>query len=251
MSMYSLLYKRKKGTEQLNYGRHILSNWTEEYVQNNNITKLKVLDLGAGSGIDLLNIKKSAHICCELYAVESYPPNIEILEQNGIKCFAANIEQTALPFPDRTFDIVIMNQILEHTKEIFWIFSEVSRILKTGGECFVGVPNLASLHNRILLLFGRQPSSIRMLGPHVRGITKNDFISFIETDGYFNTTGFAGSNFYPFREKAAKLVCKIFPTGAVSIFFRIVRTDKQNCFIHVLDERFFETPWYRGNKEKE
>lgn len=185
----------------------------------------------------------------ELWALESYPPNVEKLEKRGIhvKCF--NIEKERFPFNDESIDFIIMNQILEHTKEVFWIFSEISRILKKSGGCIVGVPNLASLHNRIALMFGKQPTSIRTLGPHVRGFTKKDFINFIETDGYFKVEYFAGSNFYPFSPIISNVLTKIFPTHAVSIFWGIRRTEKKGCFIHVLDDRFYETPYYRGNNE--
>lgn len=139
-----------------------------------------------------------------------------------------------------------MNQLLEHTKEIFWIFGEISRVLKPKGMCIVGVPNLASFHNRLFLCGGRQPTSIRMLGPHVRGITKKDFIDFIETDGFFKVTGFKGSNFYPFPCTIAKVLSKLFPSAAVSIFFQIQRTEREGNFLEVLDTRFFETPWWKG-----
>lgn len=62
-----------------------------------------------------------------------------------------NIERDPLPFADESVDIFMANQVLEHCKEIFWIFSEVSRCLKPGGCFIIGVPNLAALHNRLLL----------------------------------------------------------------------------------------------------
>lgn len=148
-------------------------------------------------------------------------------------------------------DFIIMNQILEHTKEIFWIFGEVSRVLKRGGGCIVGVPNLASLHNRIALLIGRQPTSIRALGPHVRGFTRKDFVKFIETDGYFKAEYFAGSNFYPFPRQVSRILARIFPNLAVSVFWGIRRTGKEGCFIHILDSRFYETPYYRGQENED
>ena len=40
----------------------------------------------------------------------------------------ANIERDDLPLADGQADLIIANQVLEHTKEIFWIFHEVSRL---------------------------------------------------------------------------------------------------------------------------
>lgn len=248
------LYNMKKGTEYLNYGRNIIEKYCKRCMaETENKEHFIILDLGAGSGIDLINCAKGVEDSIkdiELWALESYVPNIEILRKKGIHVKKFNIEKDKFPFEDESVDFIIMNQILEHTKEIFWIFGEVSRVLRKGGNCIVGVPNLASLHNRCALMAGIQPTSIRALGPHVRGFTKNDFISFIETDGFFQVDYFAGSNFYPFPPQISNLLSKLMPNFAVSIFWGIKRTAKKGNFIHILDNRFFETPFYRG-KENE
>lgn len=238
----------KHGTEHLNYGRNIIAKYCHDCALMSKNNVIKILDLGAGSGTDLLNCKNSIGNLrkVELYALESYQPNVDILEEKGIVVKRFQIEREKFPFESGSIDIVIMNQILEHTKEIFYIFSEVSRVLNGGGHCIVGVPNLASLHNRIALLFGCQPTCIRTLGPHVRGFTKKDFIDFIETDGYFRNDFFGGSNFYPFSPVISTKLSKVFPQMAVSVFFGIERTKKEGNFISVLDSRFFETPFFRG-----
>ncbi len=252
-----IFYKMKHGTEYLNYGRDIITGYCRR-CRERSVTEegnpFKILDLGAGHGTDLINCRENivggGKNSVELWALESYPPNVTLLRQQGIKVRQFNIERERFPFENESIDFVIMNQILEHTKEIFWIFSEISRILKKGGGCIVGVPNLASLHNRIALLFGNQPTSVRALGPHVRGFTKKDFIDFVETDGYFKVECFAGSNFYPFPPKVSHVLASLFPSQAVSIFWGIRRTEKGDCFIKVLDSRFYETPYYRGSDER-
>lgn len=52
------------------------------------------------------------------------------LEGKADEIHVANIERDSLPLADGQADLIIANQILEHTKEIFWIFHEVSRSLK-------------------------------------------------------------------------------------------------------------------------
>ena len=71
-----------------------------------------------------------------------------------------NIENDSLPFPNGSVDVLILNQVLEHTKEILWIFHETTSALRVGGKVILGAPNLAAGHNRILLVFGKQPSLI-------------------------------------------------------------------------------------------
>ena len=53
---------------------------------------------------------------------------MEELKSLGVSVFALHIERDALPFEDGSVDIVIANQILEHTKEFFWIFHQVSKV---------------------------------------------------------------------------------------------------------------------------
>jgi len=85
----------------------------------------------------------------------------------------------------------------------------------------VGVPNLASLHNRILLLAGLHPTVIKNASAHVRGYTKHDMIRTMQTifpDGY-ELQRFRGSNFYPMPPVVAKPLACILPNLAVGIFF--------------------------------
>jgi hypothetical protein len=59
------------------------------------------------------------------------------------------------------------------------------------------VPNLASFHNRVMLAFGYQPSSIRTFGPHIRGLTYRQTREYLEYGGFFTTQRVVGIGFYP------------------------------------------------------
>lgn len=250
MSFVDALRKKKRKSNYLNYGRDIILKWVEDFINSEAVPPRKstkqynILDIGAGKGADLLKIKESLNnVDIKLYAIENYEPNVDVLRSKGIEVNSQDIENEVFNFKDKFFDFIIINQVIEHTKEIFWIFSEISRVLKPGGMCIIGVPNLASFHNRIALLFGKQPTSIELLGPHVRGITTPSFKKFITADGYFKFAEVKGSNFYPFGKKIATILSKCFPKASVSVFFKIIRTDKEGLFINVLKERFFETPF--------
>ncbi|WP_230740647.1 class I SAM-dependent methyltransferase [Methanooceanicella nereidis] len=233
----------------LNYGRDIIAGWCNEHAGRQDGMKLKVLDIGCGYGADLQNVKSSiADKDLELYGIDYDEQKAEALRHNGINVRVLDIEKDALPFEDGFFDIIIANQVIEHTKEVFWIFSEVSRTLKKGGILIIGVPNLASLHNRVLLLLGEQPTSIETMGPHVRGYTVPSLKRFIETDGYFRVSKVRGSNFYPFPPPVSSVLSKIFPRFAASSFLLVERLGKSGKFISVFDAREFETPYYKGNQ---
>lgn len=254
MPLRKFLLKLKAGTEELNYGRHILAEYALEIAAGRK--ELRILDIGLGSGADLVNIRKKCaeaypELKLELYGFECYPPNVDAARKAGIQVFPGNVENETFPFEDQFFDIVVSNQILEHTKEVFWIFSELSRVLKPGGYVLTGVPNLASLHNRAALLFGLQPTSVEVLGPHVRGFTAPSFIQFVETDGFFVNEAVKGSNFYPFPPAISRCLSRLFPLMSVGIFFKTRRTSKPGRFIEVLKSRFFETNFFAGHDESE
>jgi hypothetical protein len=93
--------------------------------------------------------------------------------------------------------------VLEHVKNVWLPLSESWRVLRPGGWLIVSVPNLASLHNRVLLGLGRQPTSIRTLGPHVRGFTFREIRHVIGLEGAFEVTKAIGVGFYPLPTRLA------------------------------------------------
>jgi len=237
-----ILFKLKTGTEEQNYGRESIVEFAKTYASN--VKNPQVVDLGAGHGTDLLNVQAALGKGHYL-AVESYAPYRKELKALGIESFKLNIESQKLPFDDSSVDVVIANQIIEHTKEIFFIFSEIHRVLKPGGVAIIGVPNLASFHNRLALLFGAQPTSIELYSAHVRGITAGSFRRFIEKGGFFKLAAVRGANFYPFPVKVSKNLAKLFPTASVGLMLCIQKT-KKGDFISILDDTNFETPFFRG-----
>jgi SAM-dependent methyltransferase len=160
-----------------------------------------------------------------------------------------NLEKDRLPFPDGAFDVVFCNQVLEHVKEIFWLVSELARVCKLGGWLIIGVPNLGSLHNRILLLFGSQPSAIHVLGPHVRGFTNAGLREFLEATGSMRVERVIGANFYPFTASLSRPLARWLPGLAVSSFLTIRKVTEQS-FLTIFETpraaELVDTPYYRG-----
>ena len=245
-SLYKFLYLLKKDTEILNFGRNIIINWSQEILKEPITEPIKILDLGCGQGADLLNIKNSNQKNIELYGIENFELYAKKAESEGIIIFRLNLEKDRLPFLDNTFDIIIANQIFEHLKEIFWLLGEMSRVAKPNSTVIIGVPNLASLHNRIGFLFGLQPTSINPLSAHIRGFTKKAMTELVEKDEYFKLEKIEGSNFYPFPKWLSQVLPKIFPNLSVALFYNIIRTNKKGNYLNILNNLELETPFYKG-----
>ena len=227
----------------LNYGRGIIKNYLNDAKPYNN-----VLDIGAGKGADLSIAKNVSPDCC-LYALECYQPNIVHLKEQKVQVSSIDLEKESFPFENEYFDIIIANQILEHTKELFWIFHEITRILKRGGRLIIGVPNLASLHNRLLLLFGRQPSPMKSASAHIRGFTRSDLLHFVNScwpRGY-NLIKWGGSNFYPFPPIIAKPLAVVFPSMAAGLFLLFEKEESYiDSFIQFPGKENLETNYFTG-----
>jgi SAM-dependent methyltransferase len=229
----------------LNYGRHHIERFLQSAVPYK-----KVLDIGAGHGDDLL-MARAVHPSAELIGIEPYTPYVKELESKGIRVHSLNIERDRFPFAEGELDIVMANQILEHTKEVFWIFDQSSRSLKVGGHLLIGVPNLAALHNRILLAIGKQPSPLKNNSAHVRGFTKGDLIRLLDSGfpGGYTLKGFGGSNFYPFPPLLARPLAAAFPSMAWGIFFDFQKTASYSgSYLKFPIEQQLETNFYVGTQ---
>jgi SAM-dependent methyltransferase len=201
----------------LNYGRPVVRRFLEDARPFRS-----VLDIGAGRGADLL-AARGVEPAAALHAVELWPPNVLALQQAHVHVVGLDLEREQLPFESASLDVVIANQVLEHVKEIFWIFHEIARVLRTGGRLILGVPNLASLHNRLLLLAGRQPSVIKSASAHVRGFTRADLLHFLDqaAPGIFRLRAHAGANFYPLPPLLARPLARVLPGLAWGLFLHL------------------------------
>lgn len=224
-----------------NYGRHLV----HYYVDKIN-TCTVVLDIGPGLGDDLL-ICRNKFPNAQLIAVESHKPYVSHLESLGIEVIDLNIERSILPLSDDSVDIIILNQVLEHTKDVFWILHECTRVLKRDGSLIVGVPNLAAWHNRLILLLGIQPPAIASLSCHVRGFTNDDLKQLLHSGGLAVEESLS-AGFYPFPPCVARVLAKIFPNLGWSIHLCARKTDHyQDDFLRVAAS-FTETQFYLGGK---
>lgn len=74
---------------------------------------------------------------------------------HGIPIVTCNIERNRFPLPDKSFDIVLCMEVLEHLiHSPSHTLAEIHRILKPNGILFLTVPNAVSLENRVKVMLG-------------------------------------------------------------------------------------------------
>src|SRR5438067_13766640 len=74
----------------------------------------------------------------------------------GVETRWADVDEP-LPFEDRTFDVVVAGELLEHVRDPERLVSEAQRLLRAEGTFVGSVPNAFRLKNRLRFLAGRKP----------------------------------------------------------------------------------------------
>jgi len=101
----------------------------------------KVLDVGCGlGGKSVRYAKEGAEICaidCKLDDV-AFARNFSFLQ--NIQVDFLQSDATSLSFSDNTFDVIILNDIIEHLSKPFDVLKECFRVLNQNGVIFVNFP---------------------------------------------------------------------------------------------------------------
>jgi SAM-dependent methyltransferase len=157
-----------------------LLDWEENYLNYHAARFLDTLTLlGPGPGQRLLDVGAfPGHLTVAAHSLgyqvdgltgraESAPSLKMVadrLGRYGIAMVLADVESEPFPFPDKSFDVVLATEIIEHLHfNPYRLLRESFRILKPGGRILITTPNISQLQNVIRLLRGQN------IHPHIYG----------------------------------------------------------------------------------
>ena len=97
----------------------------------------KILDVGCGTGADVVDLKKMFGRKVEVVGVDVVALEIDVakekIKQHGVWAEVMVYDGENLPFPDHSFDAIYTSDVLGHVKNVDAWLTELSRVLKTGG----------------------------------------------------------------------------------------------------------------------
>src|SRR3990167_2140119 len=133
---------------------YLLKVWREiNKLELKDIHDIKVLEIGCADGSFSAVLKQQGF---DVWAVDISETAVAHARQNGQNAAVADIEK-GTGFEANFFDLIIAAEVIEHLYDTDSALNEINRIMKPGAHLFITTPNLASLKNRLRLLFGRYP----------------------------------------------------------------------------------------------
>lgn len=155
----------------------------------------RLLDIGSGAGVGAELIARAAsidHVTC----IDLSLPALQAVRSKGFSPLMASAEGHKLPFADAIFDVVVLDEVIEHLVDTDSIMDEIHRVLKPSGQLLISTPNLAAWFNRLALLLGVQPAFSEVsfkkvygrpgsgLVGHLRLFTRRALIQFVNDKGF-------------------------------------------------------------------
>lgn len=149
--MNSLKNKAMHYTSAENTGAQLLADEASRQSKANKIRRvleeegvfpdqaIMLLDVGCSRGLILKNLVWGTRFCVGI----DMDQHIRTPEGENVAFVRGNAEE--LPFVSSCFDIVICNQVYEHTENPKWLMKEIRRIMKPSGTCYFAGPNKYSI----------------------------------------------------------------------------------------------------------
>jgi 2-polyprenyl-3-methyl-5-hydroxy-6-metoxy-1,4-benzoquinol methylase len=104
----------------------------------------KLLDAGCSNGQFMYH---AAGRGFETKGVELNAGTAQIAKENGLDVFVGTLEEANLP--SSSYDVVTLNDLIEHVAEPQSLLAECHRLLAPGGILVIGTPNLDCLFNNL------------------------------------------------------------------------------------------------------
>jgi methionine biosynthesis protein MetW len=144
----------------------------------------RVLDIGCGDGALLAYLAREKEV--DARGIELSQSGVNAAVRHGLSVIQGDADRDLEAFPDRAFDVVVLSQTLQATRQPRHVVEELLRI---GRRAIVSFPNFGFWRIRLRLLFrGRMPVTELLNNPwydtpNIHLCTIRDFVALCDELG--------------------------------------------------------------------
>lgn len=143
-------------------------------VSRNSSAVDRFLDIGCGFG-GLARLVGDYVGAKEVHGVDIDPRIVDEAHEKNVSVVLQDASAGPLPYEDGYFDAVMTLGMMDYLDYFDGVIREISRVTKIGGTLLVSLPNLASWHNRLMLLLGYQPRDIEISSEILAGVPRRPY----------------------------------------------------------------------------
>lgn len=140
-----------------------------------------ILDLGCGNGSQTVAYADASGPSGFVAGIDLTPLMIEKARASDVKYpidfKVGDIHD--LPYPNNLFDLVVSNCVINHSPDKTKVYSEIYRVLKTGGKCVVG--DIVALE-KLPKTVASDPAAIAACWGGA--VTREDYVKAIKSAGF-------------------------------------------------------------------
>jgi ubiquinone/menaquinone biosynthesis C-methylase UbiE len=167
-------YKKRGLINSFFNKRHL--NATGSFINHNKIKR--ILDVGCGEGMPLYYLQSKLNDA-QIYGIDNDFEKIEMIKRNITKGNFTEGDIYSLPFENKSFDLIICLEVLEHLRFPEKALLEIKRV--SSGSCLFSVP-YEPIWSFLNVLRLKYLSSLGNTPDHKQKWTFNQFKKFIEKE---------------------------------------------------------------------
>ncbi len=150
---------------------------------------VRILDVGCGTGADVISFKKLFGRQVEIYGVDVVALQIDLAKEKikkyGVWAEVKYYDGSWLPFEKNYFDVIYTSDVLGHVKDVPGWLEELNRVLKPGGALSMFTESKLGRHAYVRNYLMKRGLNVDPHAEfHISLYSKNDLKKMIEASGF-------------------------------------------------------------------
>jgi 2-polyprenyl-3-methyl-5-hydroxy-6-metoxy-1,4-benzoquinol methylase len=144
-----------------------------------------ILEIGCAYGsTGALALKRQT--CTRYVGIEINPAAADVARSRLTEVITGNVEEIELPFQPKSFDVLIVGEVLEHLVDPWSVLRRLASLIKPGGLVLASSPNVSQYRVILQLVRGRWDLADEgvMDRTHLRWFTPQSYVQLFEQAGF-------------------------------------------------------------------